>query len=233
MSNHRLVTAVVAGFLAGVAQCANAADLELAYKAPTNTWTGCYGGVHVGLGGMQDSWSSDDGPTLWGYGFIGGGQLGCNYELGRFVVGIESEVWGSSLRSERNFTTQNTAIKTSTSNPWNFATSFRAGIAIDTFLIYLKGGIVWGAFNYNVTSFNDAARSSAINTGVLLGLGLEHAVTPLWTMKAEGNVLLYTASNAHFQDDFGGIQLTQSATQFLIKVGANRRFGSDFSIALD
>lgn len=257
MSKHRLVTAVAAGLLASVAQLANAADLELPYKAArVSTWTGCYGGLHVGLGAMQDTWTAtadaffggkiapsaaSNSSSQWGAGFLAGVQGGCNYELGRFVVGLESEFWGSSLKAEKNFTDFVFASKISTANPWNFATSARAGVAFNDFLVYLKGGIVWGSFSYNqtTTSSTSTKTGSAINTGALLGLGLEYAFAPQWTAKVETDVIFFSAANVNIAcagncvPGTNGFQTTISATQFLLKIGVNYRFSSDFSFNLD
>ncbi len=233
MSTHRLVTAVAAALIASAAQVVTAAELELPYKAAhISGWTGCYGGIHVGVGAMKDTWT-DETQSLWGFGLIGGGQLGCNYQLGRFVIGLESEAWGSSLKVQRNFADPGFASKTTTANPWDFATSARAGLAFDDSLVYLKGGIVWGGFSYEYTSIYSAQRGSAVNNGVLFGVGFEHAFAPQWTAKVEANVLMFSGLDVNIADFSDGDRFTISATQFLFKIGVNRRFTSDFSLALD
>src|SRR4029077_1183529 len=158
------------------------------------SWTGCYGGLHVGLGGQRATFTTFQ-ENIWGCGLLGGAQIGCNYQLGRFVVGLESEFWGSSMTTRLNYsgvTPEDTRI--TTANPWTAATSIRAGVAFDVFLVYLKGGIAWGAFSYNPTSnfAEDTARGSAINTGVLLGFGFENAFAPQWTAKVEIDALMFT-----------------------------------------
>jgi len=240
MSKHRLVTAVAAGLLAGVAQLAHAADLELPYQmARVSNWTGCYGGVHVGVNAMQDTWTAAlaNGVEFWAVGFLGGGQFGCNYQLGRFVVGLESEIWGSSIKSEKNFADFAIGTKVSTANPWDSATSGRAGFAFDDVFVYLKGGVVVGGFSYKQTSTGGfASAGSAVNTGALLGLGFEYAFAPLWTAKVETDVALFSTTKANIANTGLGnnaTQMTISETQILFKIGVNRRFTSDFSLALD
>jgi outer membrane immunogenic protein len=48
---------------------------------PWSSWSGLYGGVHIG--------SADDG---WDSGLIGGVQLGKNWQSGKMVYGIEGDV---------------------------------------------------------------------------------------------------------------------------------------------
>jgi len=235
MSKHRIVAAVVAGLVAGVAQLANAADLEVLHKGPPAytpafSWTGCYVGAHAGVAAMQDSFTAggESSQSPWGAGVLLGAQIGCNYQLGRFVVGVESEAWGAFLKTQNNLAFDDFASKTTTTNPWNFATAARAGIAIDQFLIYMKGGVVWGSFRYNFSDTNGFAQSgSAINTGFLLGLGFEYMLSRDWTLKVESDVILFTANNVNLADTGGGSRQTLSATQFIFKVGGNYRFDFD------
>jgi outer membrane immunogenic protein len=65
---------------------------------PIYTWTGCRVGVNIGGGSARTSWNDPFGtvdgvPTYLGdhtaSGVIGGGQLGCDYQVGRFVFGIQ------------------------------------------------------------------------------------------------------------------------------------------------
>ena len=67
------------------------AAADLAVKAPPAqeyTWTGCYAGAQVGgtIAGADGS----------GLGTFAGGQLGCNYQVGHYVFGLEGELVGSS-----------------------------------------------------------------------------------------------------------------------------------------
>jgi len=235
MSKHRIVAAVVAALVAGVAQVASAADLEVLHKGPPAftpafSWTGCYVGAHAGVAAMQDSFTAEgrSSNSPWGAGVLLGAQIGCNYQLGRFVVGLESEAWGAFLKTQNNLAFDDFASKTTTTNPWNFATAARAGIAIDQFLIYMKGGVVWGSFHYNFSDTNGFAQSgSAINTGFLLGLGFEYMLSRDWTLKVESDVILFTANNVNLADTEGGSRQTLSATQFIFKVGGNYRFDLD------
>src|SRR5215831_10409414 len=80
---------------------------------PVYTWTGCYVGASAGsLSGHSDGFSTTPGSTGLGVGpggtnmplfatqlsgnfdltgFIGGGQVGCNYQVGAWVWGVEAD----------------------------------------------------------------------------------------------------------------------------------------------
>src|SRR5262245_39723125 len=110
----RLSTAVAAAGFAGFAAAgaALAADMQVkasVYKAPPASvvydWTGLYIGGHAGYGwGDPDShidWSNSilaGGPLPPAIpatylkqtkGFIGGGQIGFNYQTGNLLIGVE------------------------------------------------------------------------------------------------------------------------------------------------
>jgi hypothetical protein len=58
MSTRRLLTAVIAGLLAGVAHAAHAADLEVRPSVAPYSWSGCYVGGNFGFGILQDGYGS-------------------------------------------------------------------------------------------------------------------------------------------------------------------------------
>ena len=83
----------------GAAVPANAADIRLpvkgvppAYVHTYYNWTGFYVGAHVGYG-WADFIDTFAGVTasVSPAGFIYGGQVGFNYQIGSWVFGIEGE----------------------------------------------------------------------------------------------------------------------------------------------
>src|SRR5262245_37578552 len=89
--------------LAAVASIpAYAADIPLKARPPASyfSWTGCYlGGNFGGLWG-DTKWSSTAGDTppfinnqtvSW-VNYSAGGQVGCNYQTGAFVLGVEADL---------------------------------------------------------------------------------------------------------------------------------------------
>src|ERR1700681_265126 len=87
------------------------------YKAPVvvpvaYSWTGCYVGAHAGYGWGRDKNDfgraiATDPTEIEGFpaefgpfdhntnGGVVGGQVGCNYQTGNWVVGVEGELWWS------------------------------------------------------------------------------------------------------------------------------------------
>jgi outer membrane immunogenic protein len=113
-----------------------AADLALPAVAPLDLWTGCYAGVHGGYGLMADQWSG-----VRGDGGIAGGQVGCNYQTGHLVLGLEGDGWWSGLRASDTYggfaPTPYTETDTA-HNRWDFDLALRAGYARGQALFYGK-----------------------------------------------------------------------------------------------
>jgi outer membrane immunogenic protein len=79
---------------------ASAADLPRpVYKAapylspaPVFSWTGFYIGGHGGYGWSRLSGTGTFGSdSITAKGWLAGGQLGYNYQIGQFVIGVEGE----------------------------------------------------------------------------------------------------------------------------------------------
>jgi outer membrane immunogenic protein len=143
--------------------------------APVFSWTGCYLGAHAG-GGWQVSSFTSTGDDSSGVGAVGGGQVGCNKQWNQFVIGVEGEIWASSLydrsASQSSSVTLTPSARTTSSssslensrNQWDAAVSVRSGIAFDRALIYGKLGAVWGKFDYN-SGFSNFVETVSLGGG--------------------------------------------------------------------
>jgi outer membrane immunogenic protein len=249
-SKLMLSTALAATALAGatlldtgVASAADMAMKAAPYAAPVRvfSWTGCYIGAHAGAGVMRDSFSEENGS-----GGLAGGQIGCNYQDGNWVFGAEGEGYWSGMKA--TFASSSTSEGTvfsrgtdQTKNKYDFSIAARAGIAFDRTLVYGKAGWVWGKFDILDTSsccgtnpgFSSDAASGTLN-GLLLGVGIEHAITNNWTVKLEYNYLKYGSKELAFtgcSNSFGGPVTcspdgtgTVHADKQIFKIGANYLF---------
>src|SRR5688500_16482122 len=102
--------------LAGVgviamATAAMAADLPVrgpaapAYVAQAYNWTGFYVGAHLGWARVDLSETVVAAPAGFGTGtvsgrddgFIYGGQVDFNYQIGQFVIGVEGQLSGADI----------------------------------------------------------------------------------------------------------------------------------------
>ena len=208
--------------------------------APIYSWTGCYIGVHGGGGAVSDTFvnTSFDGNNnfLHGGGAFAGGQIGCNYQNGNFVFGLEGEVW-SGLTNPQYFISPGDTQNIFTRNRWSADVAVRAGLAFDRALFYGKAGIAEGRFAFSEADIDGALATGATTlTGVLLGVGLEYGFAPNWSAKLEYDHIEYAGRTVHFDQNFfpGPFDETQSASANLIKAGINYRFGGpSFLLASD
>jgi outer membrane immunogenic protein len=222
-----------------------AADLPVRYAkapapimAPVFSWTGCYVGVHAGAGVMHDTFTDENGT-----GGLAGGQLGCNYQDGNWVFGVEGEGYWSGIKS--TFASSNSegifssTFNETTKNKNDFSIAARAGIAFDRTLVYGKAGWVWGSFDFSERATNVCCTLGAVETrtgsgdlnGLLLGVGIEHALTQNWTVKLEYNFLKYgskelsfTECNTSFTPACSSFTDTFHADKHIFKIGANYLF---------
>ena len=204
-------------------QCGSAADMGLPLKsapvvaAPVWSWTGFYIGGNVGAGWGTTETSVNVGaaaapflaavPATLAFqlplssqtvnGFLGGGQIGWNWQTGVFVFGVEGDVEWENLKGSAPCLF---ILQCNVNHTWQADITGRLGVvAFDRALIYLKGGAVWQHSNYSagnsiaVTAPGFAATASAnasasdTRLGVLLGTGLEYGFLPNWSAKIEYN----------------------------------------------
>jgi len=215
------VATAVLGF--GGIQAGSAADMGLPgpLKAPPPaavawTWTGFYIGGNFGAGWGTTETTVDVGATVAPFiapaalalsipftsntvnGFIGGGQLGYNWQYGVFVLGVEGDIEWSNLEGTNPCV--GGALFCKTTHDWQADITGRLGVvAFDKALVYIKGGAVWQHSNYSASNsvtatapgvaFSASANASASDTrlGVLLGTGIEYGFLPNWSAKLEYN----------------------------------------------
>jgi len=229
---------------------ASAADLPAkampyAAPAPAFSWTGCYVGVHAGAGVLLDQGFQNVGLSgdRHGTGGLAGGQIGCNYQTGRLVLGIEGEGFWSGMRvnvdrfNGNGFLLLNQTIK----NKWDYDVAARLGIAFDRALVYGKAGWVAAGFDWNASEPNSCGtgcsnttttQGSATLNGLLIGLGLEYAFANNWTTKFEYDYLGFGSKNVAFTSNcpINCVPLTQiqnvSADKHIFKVGVNYLFNA-------
>jgi outer membrane immunogenic protein len=181
---------------------------------PFYIWTGVYVGVHAG-GGWADLGVGDTGT-----GFIGGGQVGYNYQINQWVFGLEADIAGSGIKN--NLATIGTPFGPITANfNWNSLTTLtsRFGWAFDNWLVYGKVGGAWADVSVSVNApFGFGASAGGTASGWVAGVGAEYAFGNNWSAKVEYN---------HF--DFGGDSGTfitgNSVTLNTVKAGINYHFG--------
>jgi outer membrane immunogenic protein len=249
MKNSKLISAAVAvSAMLGIG-AASAADMAVrampyAAPAPVFSWTGCYVGIHAGAGVLHDQGFQSQNQFPFdrhGTGGLAGGQIGCNYQTGMLVVGIEGEGFWSGMRinvDQFGGINGNTLISTaSINNRWDYDIAGRFGVAFDRALVYGKAGWVAGRFDWNATQLLfcgncSTTQGSATLDGLLIGIGLEYAFTSNWTAKFEYDYLGFGSKNVVFTSNcpINCVLLTQtqnvSADKHIFKVGLNYLFNA-------
>jgi outer membrane immunogenic protein len=200
--------------------------------APVYSWTGWYVGLNAG-GGWQNT-TIDNGvtsnsgiafilfPALNGAipqqfnthpsGFIGGGQIGYNYQFApNLVAGLEADFQGANIKGTAN--AANTVVDAGTGVITVAGSGSRkidglgtqrvrlGWLPVDPLLVYATGGLAYGRVETGVSFSGSrinppgggaiplngftATSQSETRAGWTLGGGLEWMFAPRWTVKAE------------------------------------------------
>ena len=230
-----LSTAAMIAFLTSSLP-AFSADLRVRNAPPlapmyTYNWTGFYIGGNLG-GAWASSTLTDNfsGASFTGNhsGFIGGGQIGYNWQVApQFVLGVEWMIDGTSISKSSNTVTifNGDILQGSASTDWISTLAARFGYAANNLLYYGKAGGGWVQNSATVTDLTTGASLSNSNTnsGWLLGAGIEYGWTPNWTVKLEYDYLglnNWTRSSPLFVGD----TVTLSRHIDMFTVGANYKF---------
>ncbi len=215
-----------------------AAPVSWASTTPAVNWTGVYLGVNGGFsfGGSDwtDSVTGGSSDVFNTAGFVFGGTLGANYQAGPWVFGVEADGdWADSSGFGTFTTTSTTGLCAGgclTKNTWLATARGRAGYAFDRFLVYGTGGAAFGNVPAN---FSNDPVSSSTEAGWTAGAGVEVAVAPHWSAKAEylfvdlGNGSCTT--DCAIQNPNGPPVIPNVAVKFnesLVRAGVNYKFGS-------
>ena len=194
--------------LAGMSLPSSAADLGARpiTKAPVAAppvvynWTGCYIGANAG--GKWGRFTGDEtvavvpvaGTLVFANtgnnngDFMGGGQIGCQWQTGAWVFGIEGDGDATSIR--RSFVAPATVFfpflpgdTFDVKNDWQASVRGRLGYAWDRWMIYATGGVAFANIDATIgfvpapfafpTLFLNNSRTL---TGFTVGGGVEYAI---------------------------------------------------------
>jgi outer membrane immunogenic protein len=156
------------------------------------SWTGFYLGGNVG-GARTTSTLSDNLTNVSldrdDNGFVGGLQVGYNYQIGNLVLGVEWDFDWTSIDASGVVTIPGLggALQASVDTEWITTLAGRIGLALDRTLVYVKVGGGWVRSEASVTQLSTGSTLTAshTNAGWLVGAGFEYAFAPNWTAKFE------------------------------------------------
>jgi outer membrane immunogenic protein len=129
-------------------------------------------------------------------GAVAGGQVGFNYQIDAFVLGMEGDFDWSGVSSTAVAGCGVGCTVTGKSNvPWIATIRGRAGVALDRVLLYGTGGAAFTDLSQNITAtgFGTLFNASSTEVGWTIGAGVEAAIAQNWTVKAE---YLYVQTDA-------------------------------------
>jgi outer membrane immunogenic protein len=253
-------------------QAALAADLpaRVYTKAPpvaaVYDWTGFYVGGNVGYswGRSRDDstvtntagtvlFASSDRSNLDGV--VGGGQIGYNWQMQNWLVGLEADIQGTGERGDRNFICPvgvctppsggfaaiavpgpAVAINLNQKLEWFGTVRGRVGVlASPTVLLYATGGLAYGEVKTNETIGAALAGFSTSDTkaGYTVGAGIEGVIGGNWTAKLEYLYVDLGRVSSSFLTTIpalGGGALSSNyssrITDNVLRVGVNYKFGN-------
>jgi outer membrane immunogenic protein len=177
---------------------------------PVFSWTGFYIGGNIGGAWANNRFTDTLFLTNFNNNtgvFIGGGQIGGNYQIGQFVIGGELDFDLAATNNNAGVVIPGVGnVVVTDNNRWISTVAARFGWAIDHWLVYGKagGGLVGnndltltnlttgvsftcGSARAPFTSFINCGNNSTF--GWLVGAGFEYAFTNNWTVKFEYDYL--------------------------------------------
>jgi outer membrane immunogenic protein len=213
-----------------------AADLPAApvYKAPAYyaplpvfSWTGFYIGVNGGYG-----WSKFEGTGTFGSdtvnakGWLAGGTIGYNYQIGSFVIGAEGDFDWADVKYDTPLFAGTLTLK----NDYYATAAARFGYAFDRILLFGKVGGAWTRDKYDGNDGTGGTVTATSNrSGWMVGGGVEYAVWQNISAKLEYDYLSFNGVTPSFTTG-GGLSVVGTSSVSLktqiVKAGLNYRFNA-------
>jgi outer membrane immunogenic protein len=234
-----------------VATSASAADLPVYTKAPpvavVYDWTGFYIGTNLGYSFGR---GTTDGTQTIGSlvaalttvtpmsgradvnGFIGGGQLGYNWQHGAWVFGLEGDIQFSNERGSGSVCTAacpaGLVFTRDYKLDWFGTARGRVGfLPAERILLYATGGLAYGGFSGSSSTLPmDFGTWSQTNVGWTVGAGAEAALGANWSVKLE--YLYMDLGSVGGSSATVGLNKWVFDTKFtdnIVRVGLNYKFG--------
>ncbi|MEH2473014.1 outer membrane immunogenic protein [Nitrobacteraceae bacterium AZCC 2161] len=211
---------------------------------PVANWSGLYigGNVGSGLGRNRSSFNADiyaEQFDLVPDGFLGGGQIGYNWQSGAWLYGVEADFQGSTQKDNKACITLCSAgLSTSPEQklPWLGTARGRLGYSIGSTLFYVTGGYAYGEVKTSLREFagGAAARIDISNTkgGWTAGGGIESPLQffnwfgPNWTSKTEYLYVDLGRATSNFVAANTPQTFSTAVTEHIFRTGLNYHFNS-------
>jgi opacity protein-like surface antigen len=215
-------------------------------------WTGFYVGAFGGATLGRADWGYAGGevsPHVGG--FIGGGDIGYNYETGLWVLGVEADLGKTNTNGGTGCGPLNSAppgpmfeMSCNASVSWLGTATARVGYTWDRALLYVKAGGAWTDEQFSATcnygplngpqialglphctnpasATSNGFTASTNRGGWVLGYGVEYALTHNWSAKAETDYISFGDTSVSASD---GSALNVGMHLWQTTIGVNYRF---------
>jgi len=212
-------------------------------------WTGFYGGLNAGLAVNNSDYTATPtgsiaffAPILTESGNLKstaatiGGQVGYNYQVCRFVYGLETDFNYNSTNTSGTGISILSGLPYTVNQQVDYFGTLRARLGFtpaDRFLIYVTGGLAYGYVSSStsipvVPGVGFLGSSSGMQAGWAAGAGNEYAITNCWSVKLE-YLYINLGSSSYTYSGPGipaGITYTTNidTAQHVIRVGFNYKF---------
>jgi outer membrane immunogenic protein len=250
------------GMIAAVAMTGSAiaADLAPRYtKAPpapvvVYSWTGCYVGGNIGGGWERTRQTqigsvsnpgrvltplNNDFGSSTGSDFVGGGQIGCDYQFANnWVTGVQGMYDYAHIDSAHRIPLFPTFISNVRVKDIWTATGRLGYLFTPQLLGYVKGGGAWTSADYVINGtvpvpFNSENALGINRSGWTIGAGLEWMFAPGWSVFGEFNYMDFGNKDVLFRsgplvvptDPNNLLRTKLEIEQFLVGVNYKFNFG--------
>lgn len=210
---------------------------------PIYDWRGFYIGLNGGYGFGNSSWTDPNNPlattgNFRANGFLFGGTLGGNFQMGAFVIGPEVDLDWQSLKgsSASAFCTGVSAtsgggaagLSCQSQSDWIGTARLRLGLAANRLLFFATGGGAMGDVRTGLSTLQ--LLNSSGQVGWTVGGGMEVGLGETWTAKVEylyvdlGTVSCNVSASCGF-DASGALAVDRIRfTESIVRAGINLKF---------
>lgn len=198
--------------------------------APVLSWSGFYVGGNIGYAFADASLSA----SLAGLsgsasesldGIVGGGQIGYNYQVGSWVLGIEADIQGSGQSNNTSGTLLGVTYSQDDQITYFGTVRGRVGVAMNEWMPYVTGGWGYGEVKSTTTLTGVGTISSSNSHGAwTVGGGVEWMFDPRWSAKLEYLYMDTGDVTNDYATAFGTLSTTSRITGNIVRVGMNYHF---------
>jgi opacity protein-like surface antigen len=211
--------------VAGLSVASQAGDIA----STSYDWSGGYVGATVGAAEHRARYLDIDQDWYNGSaqhrsrGFALGAGAGYNWQNGPVVLGVEGDF---SFLSNKNKELFSGDVYQRDKAQWLATLRGRTGLAIDSTLLYLTGGLAIADFERSWEEFEDVDDSwpnmGKTKLGGVIGVGMERALGGGWSFKTESLIAKFGVNS---DQNVNGYRMLMDDTVFVTRLGLNYNFG--------